>query len=57
MRLSAQLTAAEEEEAAIQAYMGAGKARALALNNRGPIRFGADGNLAQEIIFFLFFHV
>ena len=31
-------------------YSRAGEARAQALGNRGPIRFGADGRLAPEIV-------
>jgi ectoine hydroxylase-related dioxygenase (phytanoyl-CoA dioxygenase family) len=37
------------EEAAMQAYCEAGEARALALGNRGPIRFTAEGDLHPEI--------
>ena len=37
-------------EAAMQAYFREGEARALALGNRGPIRFGADGKLLPEIV-------
>lgn len=36
-------------EAAMQAYREAGTRRALALGNRGPLRFEADGSLAEEI--------
>jgi len=32
------------------AYLQAGEARARALGNRGPLRFGADGRLAPEIV-------
>ena len=38
------------EEAAMQAYFRAGEARALALPNRGPIRFNADGRIHSEIL-------
>ena len=38
------------EEAAMQAYLRAGEARAFALGNRGPIRFEADGRLAPDIL-------
>lgn len=38
------------EEAAMQAYMREGEKRALALGNRGPIRFTADGGLHPEIL-------
>lgn len=34
----------------MQAYLQAGEARALALPNRGPIRFDAKGALAQDIV-------
>lgn len=37
-------------EAAMQAYQQSGEQRALALNNRGPIRFTADGELHPEIV-------
>ena len=37
------------EEAAMRAYCADGQARAMALGNRGPIRFTADGDLAPEI--------
>ncbi len=37
------------EEAAMQAYFRDGEKRALALGNRGPIRFTADGALHPEI--------
>lgn len=33
-----------------RAYLQAGEARARALGNRGPLRFGADGRLAPEIV-------
>ena len=36
-------------EPAMRAYLRDGERRALALGNRGPIRFGADGALAPEI--------
>jgi hypothetical protein len=38
------------EEAAMQAYLRAGEARAMALGNRGPIRFDADGRIHPDII-------
>ena len=38
------------EEAAMQAYLRDGERRALALGNRGPIRFTADGALHPEIV-------
>ncbi|NLS75161.1 phytanoyl-CoA dioxygenase [Bradyrhizobium brasilense] len=37
------------EEAAMRAYCAEGGARALALDNRGPIRFTDNGDLAPEI--------
>src|SRR5579871_1786368 len=37
------------EEAAMRAYCADGQARAMALGNRGPITFTADGDLAPEI--------
>ena len=38
------------EQAAMDAYLRAGEKRALALGNRGPIRFNPDGSLAKEIL-------
>jgi hypothetical protein len=38
------------EEAAFQAYCAAGEARAMALGNRGPIRFTDSGELHPEIL-------
>jgi len=38
------------EESAMVEYRRAGTERALALGNRGPIRFDADGRLDQEIL-------
>ncbi|CAN0489435.1 unnamed protein product, partial [Phaeothamnion confervicola] len=38
------------EEAAMQAYLGAGENRAYELGNRGPIRFTADGKLDPAIL-------
>jgi ectoine hydroxylase-related dioxygenase (phytanoyl-CoA dioxygenase family) len=38
------------EEAAMQRYLAEGEARVLALGNRGPIRFTADGKLHPEIV-------
>ena len=34
----------------MSAYLRHGEARALALGNRGPIRFNADGTLASDIL-------
>jgi hypothetical protein len=39
-----------DEQAAMDAYRRAGEARAMALGNRGPIRFNADGSLAEDIL-------
>jgi hypothetical protein len=38
------------EEAAMQAYLAAGEKRAMALGNRGPIRFTASGALHPDIV-------
>jgi ectoine hydroxylase-related dioxygenase (phytanoyl-CoA dioxygenase family) len=38
------------EEAAMRAYCADGERRALALGNRGPLRFTADGGLHPEIL-------
>jgi len=38
------------EDAAHQAYLATGEARAMALGNRGPIRFTADGQLCPDIL-------
>lgn len=38
------------EEAAMRAYCDEGERRALALGNRGPIRFEADGRIHREIL-------
>lgn len=40
----------EEEDRAFREYCLDAKARALALGNRGPLRFDADGRLAQDIV-------
>ena len=37
------------DEAAMQAYLREGEARAMALGNRGPIRFGAKGGLHPDV--------
>ena len=37
-------------DSSLQAYFCDGEARALALPNRGPIRFDAAGRLVQEIV-------
>ena len=38
------------EEAAMQAYLQAGEARALQLGNRGPLRFTAEGRIHPDIL-------
>jgi ectoine hydroxylase-related dioxygenase (phytanoyl-CoA dioxygenase family) len=38
------------QEQAMQAYLREGRARAMALGNRGPIRFTKDGELDPEIV-------
>jgi ectoine hydroxylase-related dioxygenase (phytanoyl-CoA dioxygenase family) len=38
------------DEAALARYFSEGEARALALGNRGPVRIGADGKLAPDIV-------
>ncbi len=38
------------DNAAMRAYLEEGERRALALNNRGPIRFNADGSLHGDIL-------
>ena len=40
----------EQQDPLMKAYMEAGRARAMALGNRGPIRFEAGGALAQDIV-------
>ena len=37
-------------EAEMDAYRAAGEARAMALGNRGPIRYNADGSLADDSV-------
>ena len=39
-----------DAQAAMEAYLRDGERRALALDNRGPIRFDADGNLDPAIV-------
>ena len=38
------------EETAMRDYLRAGEARAFALGNRGPVRYGADGKLTPDIL-------
>ena len=40
----------DDQRAALDAYFRAGEARALALGNRGPVRFTAEGKLSPEIL-------
>lgn len=39
-----------DREDAMRAYLEAGSARAAALGNRGPVRYGDDGRLAEDIL-------
>jgi hypothetical protein len=39
-----------DEQDAMAEYRRAGEERAMALGNRGPIRFNADGSLAEDIV-------
>lgn len=39
-----------DDEAAMQAYREEGTRRALAMPNRGPIRFDPDGNVCRDIV-------
>lgn len=39
-----------DRQDAMQAYLEAGEARAAALGNRGPVRYGPDGRLAEDIL-------
>ena len=48
--MSAQIVASYgEHEQAMRAYLLEGEARAMALGNRGPIRFDANGDLLSLI--------
>jgi hypothetical protein len=38
------------EQAAMEAYLRAGEARAFTLGNRGPVRYGADGKIHPDIL-------
>ena len=38
------------ETAAMQQYLRDGEARAMALGNRGPVRYGPDGKLHKDIL-------
>lgn len=40
----------QARDGSLERYLEAGAARARALGNRGPLRFGADGGLAPEIV-------
>jgi hypothetical protein len=46
---ASETTKNNSDEAAMQAYLREGEARAYALGNRGPIRFNADGSLHKDI--------
>jgi len=49
--MSAQIDASYgEHEQAMRAYLREGEARAIALGNRGPIRFDANGDLHPDIL-------
>ena len=39
-----------DQDAAFRAYLRDGEERAMALGNRGPIRFDDDGRLAKDIL-------
>ncbi|MCA8927995.1 MAG: phytanoyl-CoA dioxygenase family protein [Alphaproteobacteria bacterium] len=39
-----------DQDAAMQRYLREGEARAMALGNRGPVRYGADGKLHKDIL-------
>ncbi len=41
---------AQEHAAAMADYIRTGAAKAIALGNRGPVRFGSDGKIAAEIL-------
>lgn len=47
---AAQACPDDEEAAAISRYITVGASHARSLGNRGPIRFGTDGKIAQDII-------
>jgi len=38
------------EQAAMEEYLRAGEARAFALGNRGPVRYGAEGKIHPDIL-------
>jgi hypothetical protein len=48
--MSTVLNPAGFQQEAMEAYFREGEARALALGNRGPIRFGPDGKLLPDIV-------
>ncbi len=52
MSVQEQTTATEygAESAAMAAYLSAGEAKALALGNRGPVRYDADGRVHGDIL-------
>ena len=43
-------SAATANHAAMEAYRKEGEASAMALGNRGPIRYNTDGSLADDIV-------
>lgn len=47
---SAAVSVFSDETEAIRAFHAEGTARAASLGNRGPLRFGADGHLAADIV-------
>jgi hypothetical protein len=49
-RITAVVADYGSEEAAMQAYLAEGERRALALENRGPIRYSGSGELSPEIL-------
>ena len=49
LNVSPQVSAAEHAQQ-MQEYIQYGEAQALAMNNRGPIRFDAEGNIRDDIL-------
>jgi hypothetical protein len=50
MNMSAESLVDDDQEAAMQTYLAEGERRALALGNRGPLRFTGDGKLQPDIL-------
>ena len=48
--MSAQIEPQSVEDVAMEAYMAEGERKALALDNRGPIRFTDEGKVAPDIL-------